>query len=63
MTNKMNRDRRVSVRSVRLDPPDLRRLSRALIALAVAQAEAEAEAEHHNRQDSEPQGSRKRRGP
>jgi hypothetical protein len=39
-------ERRVSVRAVRRDPPDLKKLSQALIALAVAQAEAEAQAEH-----------------
>lgn len=37
------RDRQLSVRSVRRDPPDLRKLSRALIELAAAQAEADAE--------------------
>lgn len=39
-------DRRISVRAVRRDPPDLKKLSQALIALAMAQAEAEAQAEH-----------------
>jgi hypothetical protein len=39
------RDRRLFVRSEPLDPPDLRKLSRALIALALAQAQAEAEAQ------------------
>lgn len=38
------RQRHISVRAVRRDPPDLRRLGRALIALAAAQAEANAEA-------------------
>jgi hypothetical protein len=45
----MNRDkqpgRRITIRSVRRDPPDVRKLSRALIALAYAQAKAEADAE------------------
>lgn len=36
--------RRVSVRVVRRDPPDIRRLSRAVIAIAMAQAQAEADA-------------------
>ena len=45
------RERRISVRAVRRDPPDLRKLSQALIALAVAQAEAEAQAEHETKQD------------
>ena len=34
--------RRISIRSVRKDPPDFKKLGRALIALAMAQAEAEA---------------------
>jgi hypothetical protein len=37
------RQRNISVRAVRRDPPDLRKLGRALIQLAVAQAEAEAQ--------------------
>jgi len=36
--------RRISIRSVRKDPPDFKKLGRALIALAMSQAEAEAEA-------------------
>ncbi len=36
------RRRDISVRAVRRDPPDLRKLSRALIQLAMAEAEAEA---------------------
>ncbi len=39
------RDRQLFVRSERRDPPDLRKLSRALIALAMAQAQAEADAQ------------------
>jgi len=38
-------ERRISVRAVRRDPPDLKKLSQALIALAIAQAEAEAQAQ------------------
>jgi len=37
-------DRQIRVRSIRNNPPDLRRLARALIELAQAQLEAEAEA-------------------
>jgi len=37
-------ERKIRVRSVRKDPPDLRRLARALIALVEAEAEAEAAA-------------------
>lgn len=45
-----NSDRIIRVRGVRHDPPDTKRLSRALLALAAemaaAQAEAEAKAAH-----------------
>lgn len=37
------KQRNISVRAVRRDPPDLRKLSRALIQLAIAEAEAEAQ--------------------
>lgn len=37
------RQRNISVRAVRRDPPDLRKLSRALISLAMAEAAAETE--------------------
>lgn len=36
-------ERKIRVRAIRKDPPDLRRLARALIALVEAEAEAEAE--------------------
>jgi hypothetical protein len=45
-SSKRSDDRRISVRTIRRDPPDLRKLSRALIALAQADAEAAAQAEH-----------------
>jgi hypothetical protein len=35
-------ERRITVRSVRRDPPDLRKLSRAVIAMALRDAKAEA---------------------
>lgn len=38
-------ERHIRIRGVRKDPPDLRRLAAAIIALAQAQAEADAEAE------------------
>ena len=38
--------RNIAVRSVRRDPPDLRKLSRAIIALALTQADEEAEVGH-----------------
>jgi hypothetical protein len=37
-------ERRIRARGIRQDPPDLRRLARALIALAEAEAEADAQA-------------------
>jgi len=38
-------ERRIRIRGVRKDPPDLRKLAAAIIALAQAQAEADAEAQ------------------
>ena len=38
-------ERRISVRGVRRDPPDYRKLARALIAIALAEAEAQAAAD------------------
>jgi hypothetical protein len=43
-TTGRGRQRHISVRAVRRDPPDLRKLSRALIAIAMAEAEAEKQA-------------------
>mgnify|MGYP000442151381 CR=1 FL=1 len=43
------RNRRISVRAVRRDPVDVRKLSRALIALAEADAERAAQADHQQR--------------
>jgi hypothetical protein len=37
-------ERHISVRGVRRDPPDLRKLSRAVIAMALREAEAQEEA-------------------
>ena len=39
------RERHISIRAVRRQPPDLRKLSRAVIAQALAEAEAEAAAQ------------------
>jgi hypothetical protein len=54
MSNKSN-ERRIRIRAVRRDPPDVKKLSRALIALAMAQAQAEVEAraEHQKKKDKE----------
>ncbi len=46
---KRHQERRLRVRGVRHDPPDLKKLAGALIALAQAQAETEAAAEHDRR--------------
>ena len=37
------RERRISVRAVRRDVPDVKKVSQAIIALAIAQAEKEAQ--------------------
>jgi hypothetical protein len=59
MSDKKNRlsagDRRIRVRGIRRDPPDIKKLSRALIALAMAQAQAEADARaaHETKKEKE----------
>lgn len=54
-SKKSSGGRNIRVRSVRRNPPDLKKLSRALIALAMAQAQAEAEAqaEHAKRAEDD----------
>ena len=47
-----NGERRIRVKGVRRNPPDLKRLARALIELARAQAEAEAQALQEGRPGS-----------
>lgn len=54
------RERQISVRGVRREPPDLRKLGRALIGLAMAQAEAEAEAEHQAKKEADASPSESR---
>lgn len=50
-------ERRISVRSVRRDEPDVRKLARTLIGLAMAQAESDARAERKKTEnDAESQG-------
>ena len=46
-------ERRISVRAVRRDPPDIKKLSQALIALAMAQAEKEAQEQQALRGDGD----------
>jgi hypothetical protein len=48
------RERHISVRAVRRNPPDLRKLPRALIQLAMAQAAAEAHAQQQAAATKEP---------
>ena len=45
ITKGRGRERHISVRAVRRNPPDLRKLSRAVIQLAMEQAAAEAAAQ------------------
>lgn len=45
-------ERRIRVRGVRNDRPELRKFARVLIDLAQAQAEAEAEAQHKQQTDN-----------
>jgi hypothetical protein len=47
---RQKQERNLRIRSVRRDPPDLKKLAGALIELAQAQAEAEAAAEHARKQ-------------
>lgn len=51
MTNRKRKemDRRIRVRSIRREPPDIRKLGAAAIELAKAQAEADAQVEHERR--------------
>lgn len=53
-------ERRISVRAVRRDPIDFRKLSRALLALAQAEVEAEEEARRGEQGEDhkEPDGER-----
>lgn len=46
-------ERRISVRGVRRDPPDYRKLARALIAIAQAEAEAQAAADARKTDDTD----------
>ena len=48
----MQRNKHIRVRGVRRNEPDVRKLGRALIALAQAQAEADAEATRRAQQEN-----------
>jgi hypothetical protein len=54
----MHKDRHIRIRAERRAVPDVRRLSRALIALAMAQAKAEQEAQDEDR----PEGGKRDKG-
>lgn len=43
-------ERRFTVRGIRRDPPDIQKLSKALVSLAMAEAERQAQAEEAARQ-------------
>lgn len=45
--------RRIRVRAIRRDPPDVRKLGKALLALAMAQAQVEADAQELHEKKSE----------
>lgn len=62
MAKKKQSDHRISIRSIRRDPPDYQKLGRAFLALAMAQAEAEAQAQDakakrpvENTEDADPE--------
>lgn len=46
-----NRERRIRVRGIRREQPDIGKLARAIVALAQAQIEAEAAAAHERTKD------------
>jgi len=43
--NYARKERHISVRAVRRNPPDLRKLSRAIVAMTLAEAQTEADAQ------------------
>jgi hypothetical protein len=49
-----HKERHIRIRSIRRDPPDLRKLSRALIELARAQQEADSRSEHGGKSTEAP---------
>ena len=55
-------ERRIRVRGIRRENPDIPKLARALIELAQAQAEAEAQAEHEARRKAKGTHPRPRGG-
>ena len=49
--NNNSKGRQIKVRAVRRNPPDMKKLSRALIALAMAQAQEEVDAQAQHEAD------------
>ena len=49
----MARRRNIKIKAIRREPPDLPKLSRAIIALAQAEAEKQAEAQHKDERPKE----------
>lgn len=56
--SKKSSERRIRVRAIRRDPPDIKKLSRALIALAMAQAQAEVDAQAEHEKKTAPEEDR-----
>jgi hypothetical protein len=52
LSSKQNQ-RRIRVRAIRRDPPDVKKLGKALLALAMAQAQAEVEAQAEHKKKVE----------
>ncbi len=53
-THHHNGERHIRIRGVKKNPPDVRRIAKALIELARAEAEQKAEAEHRRSQKPQP---------
>jgi hypothetical protein len=53
-------ERRFRVRGIRRDPPDVRKLGKALLSLARAEAEQRAQAEHETQQQANDQTEQQR---
>lgn len=51
---RQDEERRFTVRGVRRDPPNIRKLSKALVNLAMAEAERQAQAEHAGQDTKSP---------
>jgi len=61
-THRHNDERQIRIRGVRKDPPDVRRIAKALIELARAEAEQKAQAEHRKSKKARPNKSESAEG-